>query len=125
MNAPKVQNWIRFLADFIEASIVQDQPVQTVQLPGKQGQLLAHISQDSGASISALCEALGWLPHTTRAAVSRLRRAGITVNTTRRNGQTVYKAAGGSTGTTADSLFRGIPTQVETFYKNRAAVLAA
>jgi Protein of unknown function (DUF3489) len=42
----------------------------------KQGQLIAMLSRDEGASISEIATALGWLPHTTRAALTGLRHKG-------------------------------------------------
>ena len=39
----------------------------------KQGQLITMLSRDEGASISEIATALGWLPHTTRAALTGLR----------------------------------------------------
>ncbi len=45
--------------------------------PGtKQGQLIAMLSKEGGASISEIATALGWLPHTTRAALTGLRHKG-------------------------------------------------
>lgn len=42
----------------------------------KQGQLIAMLARDDGASITELASALGWLPHTTRAALTGLRHKG-------------------------------------------------
>ena len=42
----------------------------------KQGQLIAMLSREEGASISEIATALGWLPHTTRAALTGLRHKG-------------------------------------------------
>lgn len=42
----------------------------------KQGQLIAMLSRDKGASIGEIATALGWLPHTTRAALTGLRQKG-------------------------------------------------
>jgi hypothetical protein len=50
-------------------------PVRTT----KNATLIGLLSTGSGADIAALCTALGWLPHTTRAAISRLRHAGYAV----------------------------------------------
>ena len=45
----------------------------------KQAQLIKLLKSKSGKDIAALSDALGWQPHTTRAAVSRLRGAGVAV----------------------------------------------
>ncbi len=37
------------------------------------------LSRKSGADVAAISERLGWQPHTTRAALSRLRKAGYEV----------------------------------------------
>jgi hypothetical protein len=42
----------------------------------KQGQLIAMLARDDGASITELASALSWLPHTTRAALTGLRHKG-------------------------------------------------
>ncbi len=42
----------------------------------KQLQLTAMLSREEGASISEIATALGWLPHTTRAALTGLRHKG-------------------------------------------------
>jgi hypothetical protein len=42
----------------------------------KQGQLITMLSRKDGASISEIATALGWLPHTTRAALTGLRHKG-------------------------------------------------
>lgn len=48
--------------------------------PGsKQGALMDMLSRDEGASIAELATALGWLPHTTRAALTGLRHKGYTL----------------------------------------------
>lgn len=60
-------------------------PVSDTRLPdaakppragSKQGQLIAMLSRGEGASIGEIATALGWLPHTTRAALTGLRHRG-------------------------------------------------
>ena len=46
---------------------------------GKMGTLLDTVSRPGGASIEDLTVATGWLPHTTRAALTRLRQRGYDV----------------------------------------------
>ena len=53
----------------------------------KKDQLIQMLSARSGAEIIVISKQLGWLPHTTRAALSGLRKAGYTL--------TVEKAAKG------------------------------
>jgi hypothetical protein len=48
--------------------------------PGsKQALIIAMLSKDHGASLDTMVEATGWLPHTTRAALTRLRQRGYAV----------------------------------------------
>ena len=49
----------------------------------KIGTVEAMLRQPGGTNVMALCEATGWQPHTVRAALSGLRRAGFTITRTR------------------------------------------
>ena len=49
----------------------------------KQALLVALLAKDKGATLAALVEATGWLPHTTRAAVTGLRKRGFAIERTR------------------------------------------
>lgn len=52
------------------------------------------LKRDSGATINQLTEATGWLPHTTRAALTGLRKKGHKVLTQKFEGTTRYRIAG-------------------------------
>ena len=43
----------------------------------KKAQLIRMLSRKSGADVSAISDKFGWLPHTTRAALSGLRKSGF------------------------------------------------
>lgn len=45
----------------------------------KKAQLIKLLSTKSGADVPSISEKLGWLPHTTRAALTGLRKAGYEV----------------------------------------------
>jgi predicted ArsR family transcriptional regulator len=45
----------------------------------KRDQLTTMLNAKNGAEADAICRKLGWLPHTTRAAISRLRKAGMDI----------------------------------------------
>ncbi len=45
----------------------------------KQARLVAMLSADGGCSVADAAQALGWLPHTTRAALTGLRRKGYAI----------------------------------------------
>jgi hypothetical protein len=67
----------------------------------KIADVLARMSAEAGATIGELMTATGWLEHTTRAAVTGLRRRGYALGLTRRErgGASVYRllAIGGET----------------------------
>jgi len=45
----------------------------------KKAKLISFLSNDRGADIGSLSKKLGWLPHTTRAALSKLRKSGYVI----------------------------------------------
>lgn len=59
----------------------------------KRALILAMLSRESGVTIPALMEATGWLPHTTRAALSVLRKGGLAVERSRSEtgGDSIYR----------------------------------
>jgi hypothetical protein len=62
----------------------------------KLGDVLASLSTEAGATVGELSAATGWLEHTTRAALTGLRRRGYALSLTRRerNGASVYRISG-------------------------------
>ena len=58
----------------------------------KQTMILELLGRAEGASVAELMSATGWLPHTTRAALSRLRTAGKPLSkSSREDGTTAYR----------------------------------
>ncbi|TDR95658.1 DUF3489 domain-containing protein [Enterovirga rhinocerotis] len=58
----------------------------------KSALITAMLARDEGASLEELMEATGWLPHTTRAALSRLRSSGqVLARSKREDGRTAYR----------------------------------
>jgi predicted ArsR family transcriptional regulator len=47
----------------------------------KKDRLISMLKRDGGTTITAISSALGWQPHTTRAAITGLRKAGHKVET--------------------------------------------
>ncbi len=123
VSAEKIGNWVRFLNGFIEESCRQSQA--TANLPSLKGAQakLVNLIAENGQSADFLQERLNILPHSLRAAISYLRRAGVGIECARRNGQTIYRLAQIATQIT-DSLFNGIDESIRNFYSNRAAALA-
>ena len=63
----------------------------------KRDRLVQLLKAGSGRDIATLSRDLGWLPHTTRAALTRLRRAGYAIEKLPRqkNGGSRYRIASG------------------------------
>ena len=59
----------------------------------KQALIIGLLQRPDGATLSDLVAATGWLPHTTRAALTRLRQAGHILEKTRGEAGTVYRIA--------------------------------
>jgi hypothetical protein len=53
----------------------------------KQALIIKMLSRKAGATLEALVDATGWLPHTTRAALTGLRKRGYTVLLERQDGK--------------------------------------
>jgi len=49
----------------------------------KKAKLIALLSRKNGADVPSLSETLGWLPHTTRAALTGLRKAGYEITSSK------------------------------------------
>ena len=52
----------------------------------KRERLIKLLSRKGGAEAAAISETLGWLPHTTRAALTGLRKAGFAIEASRPTG---------------------------------------
>ncbi len=57
----------------------------------KQALIITMLRERSGVSLSALVEATGWLPHTTRAALTGLRKRGFTIELSKETTGSVYR----------------------------------
>lgn len=57
----------------------------------KSAQVVALLQRDTGATLPELITATGWLPHTTRAALTGLRKKGHAILRTSRDGATCYR----------------------------------
>jgi hypothetical protein len=58
---------------------------------GKLGSVLAALRAEGGATLVELVASTGWLPHTTRAALTGLRKRGYPVQLAERNGRKAYR----------------------------------
>jgi hypothetical protein len=60
----------------------------------KTAAVLALLGRDEGATLPELIDATAWLPHTTRAALTGLRKKGHSITRNKREGVTCYRIAG-------------------------------
>ena len=70
----------------------------------KQSQLIDLLGQESGASLAAIVEATGWLPHTARAALTGLRKKGHAIERFRSDDETRYRIATVPSGAPVDGV---------------------
>lgn len=61
--------------------------------PSKAGAVLAMMEREQGATLEELVAATGWLPHTTRAALTGLRKKGHAIDRGKRGDITCYSIA--------------------------------
>ncbi len=57
----------------------------------KAGAVLALLQRAEGATLAELISATGWLPHTTRAALTGIRKKGHTIEKSKRGEETCYR----------------------------------
>lgn len=62
----------------------------TVKAPKKIDTVVGLLRREQGATLSELIDATGWLPHTTRAALSGLRKKGHAIERATRDSATCY-----------------------------------
>jgi len=65
--------------------------------PNKTEKVLALLRRTGGATLDELVETTGWLPHTTRAALTGLKKKGHTIERTKVDGVSRYVATEGAT----------------------------
>jgi len=68
-------------------------PPPAVRPGTKQALLIDLLKRKKGATIEAIVETLGWLPHTVRAALTRLRQQGFRIERVREDGVSRYRIA--------------------------------
>ena len=57
----------------------------------KSAAVVALLERESGATLAELVAATGWLPHTTRAALTGLRKKGHSIERSKRGDETCYR----------------------------------
>jgi hypothetical protein len=67
-------------------------PARATKTPSKQQQLIALVLRDEGATLDQMIAATGWLPHTTRAALTGLKKKGYVISSDKVDGVRTYRA---------------------------------
>lgn len=68
------------------------QPPAAGKVLTKQECLAALLVRDEGATLNQMIAATGWLPHTTRAAMTGLRKKGYVIDSDKVDGVRTYRA---------------------------------
>lgn len=131
VDADRAINWIKMLDAFIGESVrlaretTEPETVQNAVLIPSQ-QRVVEMLQQGITNANVIATRLGVQGRTLRACITRIRQAGIPVNSNRVNGTTFYGLAAvpQAARQTSDTLWNGIDAVIATFYRNRAAVLA-
>lgn len=58
----------------------------------KSSMVMGLLARNEGATLADLMEATGWLPHTTRAALTGIRKKGVQLEKSKRDDATCYRA---------------------------------
>lgn len=81
-------------AGHVQSPAAQPTDAATPERTTKATLVLGLLMRTDGATLPELIEATGWLPHTTRAALTGLRKKGHDIARTKRDGATCYRIAG-------------------------------
>ena len=68
-------------------------PVEAPRTGSKIATVVALLEREEGATLDEMVEATGWLPHTTRAALTGLRKKGRSIAKWKRGDATCYRIA--------------------------------
>ncbi len=67
----------------------------------KQQQLILLLTREAGVTLDQMVELTGWLPHTTRAALTGLRKRGYEITSNKVDGVRTYRAKAPAVDATA------------------------
>lgn len=81
------------LASGVETST---KPAAAIKQPTKTSLVLDLLGRSEGASLDQIVEATGWLPHTTRAALTGLKKKGHTITSEKLQGTRRYHIESGA-----------------------------
>lgn len=74
-----------------ETSAPSPAPTTTARRRTKSADVIALLKREEGATLSELIALTGWLPHTTRAALTGVRKKGHVIDRTKRGNETCYR----------------------------------
>lgn len=66
-------------------------PANSNPAPSKTAQVLSLLGRPEGATLQQMVEATGWLPHTTRASLTGLKKKGHEVTSVKADGVRTYR----------------------------------
>jgi hypothetical protein len=75
----------------LQAVTAPPEPNTEREIPTKAHQLITLLRRDGGASIAELATTLSWLPHTTRAALTGVRKKGHAIAKSKEGDVTRYR----------------------------------
>lgn len=84
MRKPKITPSSRATSENITVPV-------SAKKPTKSSIVLSLLSREQGATLADLIEATKWLPHTTRAALTGLRKKGHAIDRRKRGDMTCYQ----------------------------------
>jgi predicted ArsR family transcriptional regulator len=76
------------------AAILATAPAVPRRTDTKVATLIALLTRPEGATVDQMVAAIGWQPHTTRAALTRLKARGYIVTSIKAGGIRTYRASG-------------------------------
>lgn len=76
-----------------DAPAADSPPAPMQKKPSKAALVVELLQRNDGATLNELIAVTGWLPHTTRAALTGLRKKGHVLDKTKRDGTTCYSIA--------------------------------
>lgn len=91
-TAPSIRRAAANPAEAVPAPAAAADPAQN-RAPTKQALIISLLQRAEGAAVAELVAATGWLPHTTRAALTRLRQAGHVLDKSKGETGAVYRIA--------------------------------
>jgi hypothetical protein len=74
-----------------ESSRANEKRATKARGQSKIAAVIALLEREQGATLAEMVEATGWLPHTTRAALTGLKKKGHTVTKDKRDDRTCYR----------------------------------